>query len=145
MAESVRYLLDTSALLAHFRQEEGWQTVQALFEAEEAELMIASPSLTEFGRRLASLGASEAEITEAITTYQLLFSEVVAIDSAIALAALAIGQRATRRLPLIDALIAGAAQTKSAILVHRDEHMSGIPAALVAQEVLVTPPLDLEG
>ena len=43
----MRYLLDTSALLAHYRQEAGGDEVQALFEADEAELMIASLTLTE--------------------------------------------------------------------------------------------------
>ena len=31
----MRYLLDTSALLAHHRQESGWETVQVLFETDE--------------------------------------------------------------------------------------------------------------
>lgn len=137
MAESLRYLLDTSALLAHFRQEEGWEAVQSLFETEDALLMIASPSLTEMGRRLLSLGASETDVAETATSYQLLFHEIVPIDTAVALAALVIGQRSVRRLPLVDALIAGAAQARSAILVHRDEHMAGIPTALVQQRTLV--------
>ena len=37
----MRYVLDTSALLADYRQETGWQAVQALFEADEAELILA--------------------------------------------------------------------------------------------------------
>lgn len=37
--ELMRYLLDTSALLAHFRQEKGWETVQAIFEDEAAEIV----------------------------------------------------------------------------------------------------------
>lgn len=52
----MRYLLDTSALLAHYRQESGWETVQALFEDDMAELIIAAITLTEFGRRLRDLG-----------------------------------------------------------------------------------------
>lgn len=140
MAESIRYLLDTSALLAHFRQEDGWETVQSLFETEDAQLIIASPTLTELGRRLISLGATETEVTETVTSYQLLFHEVVPIDAAIALTAFVIGQNSLRRLPLIDALIAGAAQARSAILIHRDEHMTAIPAALVRQRALVISP-----
>ncbi len=34
----MRYLLDTSALLAHYRQENGGEMVQAMFEADEAEI-----------------------------------------------------------------------------------------------------------
>ena len=55
------YVLDTSALLAHYRQETGWQPVQALFEADDTELILVSVSLTEFGRRLRELGATEDE------------------------------------------------------------------------------------
>ena len=36
----MRYLLDTSALLAHHRRETGWETVQALFETDEAEILL---------------------------------------------------------------------------------------------------------
>jgi len=45
------YLLDTSALLAHYRDEEGAPKVQALFEDEDASIAIASITLTEFSRR----------------------------------------------------------------------------------------------
>jgi len=48
----MRHLLDTSALLAHHRQERGWEMVQAAFEDDEAEIIMASISLPEFGRRL---------------------------------------------------------------------------------------------
>lgn len=119
----MRYVLDTSALLAHYRQEAGWQEVQALFEADEAELILASVSLTEFGRRLRELGATEAEVEEVLSAYQLLLPEVAAIDTKVARAAFVLGCRTPRRLPLVDALIAAVAQTKAAVLVHRDEHM----------------------
>jgi predicted nucleic acid-binding protein len=33
----VVYLLDTSALIAHYRQEPGWEQVQAIFEGLENE------------------------------------------------------------------------------------------------------------
>lgn len=141
MAESLLYLLDTSALLAHFRQEDGWESVQSLFESENAQLLIASPTLTELGRRLLSLGATTAEVAETVSAYQILFHTVIAIDETVALAALAIGQSAVRRLPLIDALIAGAAQVQSAILVHRDEHMAGIPSSVLRQQTLIAGPL----
>jgi predicted nucleic acid-binding protein len=136
----MRYLLDTSALLAHHRREAGGEAVQALFEAEDAELILASVSLTEFGRRLRELGASEAEAEETISSYQLLFAEVVAVDAAVARAAFLIGCRTPRRLPLADALIAAAAQARGAVLVHRDEHMRAIPPGLVRQQDLAAEP-----
>jgi predicted nucleic acid-binding protein len=132
----VRYLLDTSALLAHYRQETGWDEVQALFEDDEAELMIASLSLTEFGRRLRELGAAESAVEGVLSDYELLFNDVVALDTAVAKVAFVIGCRTPRRLPLADALIAAAAQVRVAVLVHRDEHMRQIPVELVRQREL---------
>ena len=105
----MRYLLDTSALLAHYRQEDGWQEVQALFETDEADLIAASVSLTEFGRRLRELGANETEAEEVLSAYQLLFTEIASVDVAVARAAFVLGSRTPRRLPLVDALIAAVA------------------------------------
>lgn len=132
----MRYLLDTSALLAHYRQEPGWEAVQALFEIDEAELVLASLSLTEFGRRLRELGADEAETEETLSSYQFLFAEIAAVDTAVARAAFIIGCRTPRRLPLADAIIAAVAQARDAVLVHRDEHMRPIPLDLVRQQDL---------
>ena len=134
----MRYLLDTSALLAHYRQEEGWQEVQALFETDEADLIAASVSLTEFGRRLRELGANETEAEEVLSAYQLLFTEIASVDVAVARAAFVLGCRTPRRLPLVDALIAAVAQARAAVLVHRDEHMRSIPPELVLQQDLTT-------
>lgn len=113
-----------------------------MFEADETELIIASVSLAEFGRRLRELGATEAEVEEILSSYQLLFAEIVSVDTVVAKTAFVIGCRTARRLPLIDALIAAVAQVKVAVLVHRDEHMRPIPAELVRQQDLaneVTP------
>ena len=129
----MRYVLDTSALLAHYRQEAGWEAVQTLFETDEAELLLASVSLTEFGRRLRELKATPTEVEETLASYAPLFTEIVAIDTTVAKAAFVLGTQTPHRLPLVDALIAAIAQTQAAILVHRDEHMRAIPSSLVAQ------------
>jgi predicted nucleic acid-binding protein len=136
----MRYLLDTSALLAHYRQESGSDEVQALFEADEAELMVASITLTEFGRRLHDLGAADKEVEGVLSAYEFLLTDVVPVDIAVARAAFVIGCRTPRRLPLADALIAAAAQTRNAVLVHRDEHMRSIPAKLLRQKELAAGP-----
>jgi predicted nucleic acid-binding protein len=132
----VRYVLDTSAVIAHYRQEVGWEAVQGFFEADDTEILIASVTLTEFGRRLHALGADQGEVEEALASYQLLFTEVVAINTAVAVAAFAISCQTPHRLPLVDALIAAVANSKDAILVHCDEHMRVIPAELVRQHDL---------
>lgn len=127
------YLLDTSALLAHHRQEPGWEQVQAIFTEDGVEVVIASVTLTEFARRMRELGASETEIRAILADYQMLFSAVVPVDGAVAWAAFELGCRTPERLPLVDALIAAAARLRGACLIHRDEHMAAIPAERVQQ------------
>lgn len=127
------YLLDTSALLAHHRQEAGWEQVQALFTDAQAELIIASVTLAEFARRMRELGMTETEIRTLLSDYQMLFSEVAPADARVAWAAFELGCRTPKHLPLVDALIAAVAQVRGACLVHRDEHLAAIPAELVRQ------------
>lgn len=132
-----RYLLDTSALLTHYRQEAGWEIVQNLFENIETEVEIASPTLVEFARRLHSLGAEDDTIQQVVDSYTLLFTEIINIDRPVSMIAYSIGRQTPDRLPLIDALIAAAAQMNEAVLVHRDMHMAAIPANHVSQLLLI--------
>ena len=135
----MRYLLDTSAVLAHYRRETGSDIVQQLFESDEALLSIASITLTEFGRRLRDLGAAEDEVDAILDSYQLILTDVAVIDGDVAKTAFIIGCRTSPRLPLADALISAAAKMKGAVLVHRDEHMRNIPREMVSQLDLATP------
>ena len=130
---AVRYLFDTSALLAHFRQEAGWKQVQALLESDDSEVVVASVSMTEFGRRLIDLGVSPAEAEAVLTEYSLLLNYIVTIDVSAAMAAFRLGSQTPQRLLLIDALICGAAQVHAAVLVHRDAHMGAISVELLNQ------------
>jgi predicted nucleic acid-binding protein len=107
--------------------------VQAIFDDASADVLVASVSLTEFGRRLHALGASDAAVRQSLGDYRLLFSVVVNADEKVALAALDIGLATPARLPLVDGLIAAAAATSNASLVHRDEHLAAIPSRLVTQ------------
>lgn len=111
-AETVVYLLDTSALIAHHRQEAGWEQVQAIFDDHDAIVIVASVTLTEFARRLRELGAHEVESCQILEDYQTLFSDIVPVDTAVAMVVFEIGCRVTQRLPLVDALIAAAAQSR---------------------------------
>ena len=130
------YLLDTSALLAHYRGESGAQRVQELFDGDENSILIASISITEFSRRMVDLGAVEHEVDAAMMAYGRLFAEVVAIDQHIAEAAFLLGQRASSRLPLAGSLIAASAASRKATLVHRDPHFQSIAKNLLLQEKL---------
>jgi predicted nucleic acid-binding protein len=130
---TIRYLLDTSALLAHHRREPGAEAVQALLEDESLGIYLASVSLAELGRRLHDLGASEAEVLSDLAAYEELADAVLPVDAAVARAAYALGRATPERLPLIDALIAATAQQAAATLVHRDQHLRSVPPALLRQ------------
>lgn len=127
------YLLDTSALLAHARRELGWERVQAVFEEPGVTVLIASPTVTEFARRLVELGATRAEALANVAAYTDVVDEVVAIDATVAGLAFELGAELPGRLPLVDALIAGAARARRATLVHRDRHMGQIPRRVLSQ------------
>ena len=141
MAE--RFLLDTSALLAHSRKEQGWARVQALLEESDSEILAASISLTEFARRLRELGATVDEARQTVGDYLELLDEVVTVDERIAFTAFDIGCALEKRLPLADALIAAAARERGACLVHRDQHMAPISADVVKQIDLAEEPRPL--
>jgi predicted nucleic acid-binding protein len=127
------YLLDTSALLAHYRNEPGGQQVQALFDRQEADLLVASVSLPEFARRLRDLGASAGQARDVLGRYLQALTDVVSIDAAVAGASFDLICEVHQRLPLIDALIVSAARSRKACLVHRDKHLRAIPAGVVRQ------------
>lgn len=91
----MKHLLETSALLAHHRQEPGWEKVQAVFDAVDGEPIVASLSLTESARRLFELGATGEEALKTVADYRSLVAEVVAIDAAIALEAFTLACRTT--------------------------------------------------
>lgn len=59
-------LLDTSAVLAHVRNERGAQQVQALFTGGTATLLLCSVTLAELARRFRDLGATPDEAWETI-------------------------------------------------------------------------------
>jgi predicted nucleic acid-binding protein len=137
---ALRFLLDTSALLAHSRKEPGWDRVQALFEEGESEVLAASVSLTEFARRLRELGATAEEARSTVQDYLELLDDIVSVDARVALTAFDIGCAVTKRLPLVDALIAAAARERGARMVHRDQHMAHIPESVVEQIDLAIEP-----
>lgn len=131
------HLLDTSAVLAHVRNEPGAGLVQELFEREDVSVFLCSVSLAELARRLRDLGATPEEAWAMIDGYRQAVDGVVPVDEAVARESDRILIVTPARLPLVDALIAAAASSRGAVLVHRDNHMRNIPVSHVQQ-------LDLE-
>ncbi|MGO8695852.1 MAG: type II toxin-antitoxin system VapC family toxin [Rectinemataceae bacterium] len=130
------YLLDTSALLAHYRGEAGADRVQEILLDDSAEVFVASPSIAEFALRIYSLGPDAAGAREASLAYAGLVARVIPVDSAVAIRAFELALGASSRLPLIDALIAACAGTAEAILVHRDEHFEALASSTPARLML---------
>ena len=125
------YLLDTSAVLIHCRQEPGCERVLSLFDDPTNEVLLCSISLAEFGRVLRSTGLNSAEVDATIEAYLPLFSEIVPVDALIARASLRLIAAVPDRIPTADSLIAASAQHRGACLVHRDGHFREIPATLL--------------
>ena len=134
------YLLDTSALLAHFRRETGADQVQAIFDREDEDILLASVSLPEFARRLRDLGSTPQEARSVVGQHVQSVTTVVPMDAEVATASFDLICQLPERLPLMDALIAAAARSRQASLVHRDTHMRSIPAALLTPLDLDEPP-----
>lgn len=127
------YLLDTSAVLAHIRDELGTERVQQLFEEENSSVFLCCVTLAELARSLRELGATSLESWEKIEEYLLVVDEVVSVDSSVARESDRLTIAAEKPLPLVDGLIAASACIKGAVLVHRDAHLRSIPADLLSQ------------
>ncbi len=132
----MRYLLDTSALLAHYRGETGAQGVQAIFEDETAEIFISAVTLAELSRRLHDLGVPADALFVGLSSYEAACNAVLPVDAETARAAYRLIRATPTRLPLVDALIAATATQAAATLVHRDAHLSAIPASELSQQTL---------
>ena len=128
------FCLDTSALLAHYRDEAGGDRVQEIMDGTR--VFVASITITEFSRRMLALGSPVDEIERVLADYRLMFSSVAPIDEKAAVRAFEISFRSAGRIPLADTFIAAAASLSGSVLVHRDPHFSSIPADLLAQEML---------
>ena len=129
------YLLDSSAWLAHLFGETGMNQVTAIFAEVEVSVNICALSLPEVFVRLKTLGQEERWplIWE---TYQTLFTEIIAVDSQVAQAAIQLRSATPQRLPTIDSLIAATAMVHGLTLVHRDPHLGTIPQTMVNQIML---------
>lgn len=127
------FLLDSSAVLAYMRSEAGCQRVQQLFQQPETSVLLCSVTLAEVARRLRQLGASSEQAWERVNLFLQLVDETVPVDETVARESDRLVSGATSRLPLIDALIAAAALTRQAVLVHRDIHFRHIPPGLLQQ------------
>jgi predicted nucleic acid-binding protein len=127
----VKYLLDTSAAVAHVRGEPGHAGVQALFEDPAVTVLLAAPSLLEMETILKARMTDEGQRRAVLGLYGGRLAEVVPVDREAVMAAIVLRNGTPTRLPAVDALIAGCAVAHGATLVHRDPHFDSIPPALL--------------
>lgn len=131
----ITHVLDTSALLAHAFKEPGWERVKEILQDESAVLGLSAAVLFELHLRLHERGVL-IQHPDAVAEYQSLFDVPIPVDNSVAKLAFELKRDTPERLPAIDALIAACARAHDAILVHRDPHLSAIPASLLRQELL---------
>lgn len=131
------HLLDTSAVLAYYFEEDGADRVQALLADTKNPPSICCVTELEFWARLKSLGAEShfgsdwPEISNLLTIFSL--------DIQIVGRAVEIRRACSDRLPTVDSLIAATASFHNTVLVHRDPHFESIPRKLLRQLSLCPP------
>ena len=129
-------LLDTSALLAHYREEPGYDVVERLLNEHPGEVFISAITWLEFHVRLKAIIPSAKARAETLAIYSELLADALPVTREVARAAFDLREQLSQRIPNGDALIAATAWLKGARLVHRDPHLSVIPVRLVPQIVL---------
>ena len=132
----ITHVLDTSALIAHYQEEPGFEEVESIVAYQSNRVVISSATWLEFRIRLRQICTDEDERNRSIGIYRALLGQGIPVDDAIVARAYLLRQAAAERLPNMDALIAATAAEHGAILVHRDPHMAGIPTSAVSQLVL---------
>lgn len=127
------WILDTSAVTAHFFGEPGTDVVGGLLADASKHVTICSVTLFEFRYVLAAARLSAGDIAAAMDAYSDVFDDAVAVDTAVIREAIRLRERAPGRLPAMDAMIAAAAVHRQATLVHRDRHFDAIPSNVLRQ------------
>ncbi|MGA2973785.1 MAG: PIN domain-containing protein [Spirochaetia bacterium] len=132
----ISHVLDTSAILAHYFNEPGAGIIEGLWSDESSRIAISTITITELKGRLRQEITDDAEAMNAADAYLCELTICLPVDRATAELAWQLRQATPHRLPLVDALIAATARAADAVLVHKDPHMSQIPAGLVRQLTL---------
>lgn len=130
------HLLDTSAVIANYRREAGWDQVRGLLQDDSTLIAISALTVVEFEAWLRHQRLSEADRDEALRECVELVDSVAPVTHEIANLAVGLRSQATRRIPTADIVIAATAALADAVLVHRDAHFSTLPVGAPKQIVL---------
>ena len=128
-----RYLLDTSALLAHLLQESGAEIVDHCLSSSSGGASICIITWVEFELFLKRCAFKERDRTQILSIYRNALTEPLPVDAKVGQAAIAIKQAVPNRIHLTDLLIAACAKAHGLQLVYRDKHIEGIPESLLMQ------------
>ncbi|MFN0068303.1 MAG: type II toxin-antitoxin system VapC family toxin [Limisphaerales bacterium] len=130
------FVLDTSALLAHFGGEPGHEDVEHVLEAFPAKVSVCAVTWLELEVRLKELLPEAVDQGLALEIYGHLVAATLPVTREVAQRAFELRSRCRGRLPNSDALIAATASLAGACLIHRDPHFEGIPVRLLRQHRL---------
>lgn len=128
------HLLDTSAILAYYFDEEGADRVQTLLADTKNPPCVCCITELEFWARLKSLGAESEFDSDWPELASLLVSRP--LGSEIVGRALEIRRASRERIPTVDSLIAATASIHNLILVHNDSHFESIPRKFLRQNCI---------
>ena len=128
-----RYLIDTSALLAHLLQENGCDIVERLLETSGDRLAVCILTWVEFEIFLTRSTYTAKEKTRILSIYRAALGIPLPVDEKVGREALAIREELKKRIPLTDLLIAACAKANNFELVYRDKHLADIPENLLGQ------------
>jgi len=135
----ITHVFDTSALLVHYFGESDAEKLDELWADPGNEIGLCVLSLPELKTRLLADVIDHEEVERAFEVYCDELTISLEVDRTVAERAIELREVAETRLPLVDSVIAATASCRSAILVHCDPHMAGIPADLVRQIFLGNP------
>lgn len=129
----ITHVLDTSALLAHNQNEPGADQVTALLALGPNMIAISAVTLVELKGRLRELICDLAEVDRVFDAYCNILTQTLPLTKELALAAVALREQISTRIPLVDSLIAATAKANNATLVHRDPHFTAISTSVLPQ------------
>lgn len=139
------FVIDTSALIAHYHAEPGHEVVGRLLEQHADEVFVSAITWLEFQIRLKQMTPNAVARKEALAIYEELLDDPVPVTKDTARVAFELREHAAGRLPNSDALIAATARLQNATLIHRDPHFTAIPSKLLRQHVLPDKPAAAAG
>jgi predicted nucleic acid-binding protein len=123
----ISHVFDTSAVLAHYFGEAGAEQLDLIWADPENEIGLCVLSLPELKKRLLEEIQDQREIERAYKAYSDELTISLVVDRKVAESAIDLREASKTRLPLVDSIVAATAAYWSAILVHCDPHLAGIP------------------